>query len=515
MVTPNSLIPTASTTAKSLPRPAEATLPNSAKLPGQAAPGGIAAGGAKITTVLNLINQGLLSKFQFTEAQVQQATKATPQQQLILQQSNPSTAQQALSNSTLLKLNIQGQLLLAHSPLNLKAGQTVLLKLNQQGQLQIRLPAQTGASQTSPGARSPLNKAQMQSLQAALRQVLPQQQSTSTSLNSLMQLAKQPEAVQKQILNGAQRHTGQLLLQGLPSLKNMALPAILKNAIANSGVNQESQLYSLVKDTGDKGPTQRINLANQKTQLSRLASQLIGEQSQTARSPGFDPATTNLAKLLLSQSLSQSNIKPPSIDKILDQALEQLLKPALNQTQGQVQSQILSQLSEPQLLQLRQLIQRLLLNQSLGGLAKIQGQQLQGLVEQLATPSLLNRWCMELPFSLHQQVQAVAIDIQEHRQQKPRAEGEEQVTSLWQVRLSLELDDTGPLHAEIKLVGDRSEISLWFEQPQGLVKAKQQLQQLRQEIEAEGIELSGLQCFAGSPPQTGSLLQHHLINTKA
>jgi|GEM_PF-3107683 len=515
MVTPNTLIAASTTAAKPQSRAAEAANQTSGKLTAQSTPGGIAAASLKTTTVLNLINQGLLSKYQFAEAQVQQASKATPQQQQILQQTNPGTGGQVLSNSTLLKLNIQGQLLLAHSPLNLKAGQTVLLKLNQQGQLQIRLPNQAGITPARPGSPSPLNKAQMQNLQSALRQVLPQQQSTSASLNSLMQLAKQPEAVQKQILNGAQRHTGQLLLQGLPSLKNMALPAVLKNAIANSGVNQESQLHSLIKDAGDKGPSQRINLANQKTQLSRLASQLIGEQSQTTRSPGFDPTTTNLAQLLLSQALNQSNIKAPALDKILDQALEQLLKPALHQAQGQVQSQILNQLSEPQLLQLRQLIQRLLLSQSLGGLAKIQGQQLQGLVEQLATPSLLNRWYMELPFSFQQQAQAVEIDIQEHRQQKPRAEGEEQVTSLWQVRLSLELDDTGPLHAEIKLVGNRSEISLWFEQPQGLVKAKQQLQQLRQEIEAEGIELSGLQCFAGTPPQSGSLLQHHLINTKA
>lgn len=469
----------------------------------------------KPATLLSLINQGIINKLNPTLAQVSQIAKANPQQLARLQQLSP--LQLSVSGSHfLLRINVQGQQLLAHSPIPFSPGQTVTLKLNAHEQLQIK-PAKSQQAALIQANRSnqKLNNLQLGQLQTALRQVLPQQTSSKQVLNSLLQLSKLPENSQKLLLSPPLRHTSEVLLKGAPILQQLNKVPELKQAINGSGFNQESQIKGLLKDATEQGLEKPINLANTKTQLARLSHLLIQELKLSSSEPQFDSATVGLAKQLLGQALPLAVKSTTPMPGELEKALDQLLKAKLNQNgQSQPNSQ-LNRLSEPQLLQLRNFLQRQLLQQTLGGLAKIQTQQLQGMSDQASNPSLLNRWLIELPFIDQQQVQTIAIDIQEQPPKHQEQKEEPELKSVWQVKLSLELEQTGPLHAEIKLSGSSSEITLWFEQPKGLKKGKEYLQQLRQNIEEQGIEVNGLQCLSGCPPQTGSGLHHNLINTKA
>lgn len=468
----------------------------------------------KPTTLLSLINQGVINKLSPTLAQVSQIAKASPQQLARLQQLSPQLLNIS-SSHFLLRLNVQGQQLLAHSPIPFSAGQSVALKLNAHEQLQIKPAKAQQASLKLPNSSSQkLNNTQLGQIQTALRQVLPQQTSSKQALNSLLQLSKLPEGSQKLLLSPPLRHTSEVLLKGAPILQQLSKGPELKQAISGSGFNQESQIKNLLKGSSEQGLEKPINLANTKTQLARLSQLLIQELKLASPETKFDSAIVGLAKQLLGQTLPQAERPTTQMPGELEKALDQLLKAKLNHA-GQSQSNNqLNRLSEPQLLQLRNFLQRQLLQQTLGGLAKIQTQQLQGMSDQASNPSLLNRWLIELPFIDQHHVQTIAIDIQEHQPKHQEQKDEPELKSVWQVKLSLELEQTGPLHAEIKLLGSSSEITLWFEQPEGLKKGKQYLQQLRQNIEDQGIEVNGLQCLSGCPPQSGSGLHHNLINTK-
>jgi len=105
-------------------------------------------------------------------------------------------------------------------------------------------------------------------------------------------------------------------------------------------------------------------------------------------------------------------------------------------------------------------------------------------------------WSVEIPIAHGGRLDALELQVEDHG----RREGPHGPERLWQVLMSLELDQVGALHALLRLSGARLATTLWVENPATLVAARDTLAELGDCLRAEGIEVTRLECLPGTPP---------------
>jgi len=119
-------------------------------------------------------------------------------------------------------------------------------------------------------------------------------------------------------------------------------------------------------------------------------------------------------------------------------------------------------------------------------------------------------WSVEIPIAYGARLDALEMRIEDHgrREEGPRG-GAERV---WQVLMSVELEQIGPLHALLRLSGTRLATTLWVENPAALASARDTLAELGDCLRAEGVDVTRLECLPGAPPPRARSSHDNLLD---
>lgn len=474
--------------------------------------------------------QQLLTELQVRAGQRFEATVirlsevATGERQTLIQsmadRAAPMTprAQQALTQLlsspalNLVKLQAQGQVVHTLTDLQLIKGQTVTLQVRPDGQLQLMptphatapppnqspsnadtrgqpptIPATTtppdvrvgGKAAPVPASSAP-NLSSMNSvheaLRGALRQALPLAQPSSALLNHLTHL---PPAT----LTSPNTPALSNFLTPLMQLAQQVAPAeqwqrdpvgTLKQAINNSGIFFEHKLREASTPGRDRPEQDPKALLTQALQL---------------------PITQTLAQLLSAPA-------PGAALNQFEQAIARLFGGAAAQQNAANQQHLAHDL--PKLVQ--------------GALAQIQLQQYRTLgtmsPDAAATPLQLY---LDMPLRTPEGFWNLFLHFQELREKDPKPEREKKTTrrkSRWQVYMELEMGDEGRLAMEINLLDQRVDARFWAERSALRQKTAAGLTQLKQKLEAQGLEVTDLRCSGQAPPRQKMNLNYSLVDER-
>jgi hypothetical protein len=376
----------------------------------------------------------------------------------------------------ILSLSINDNILKVVSELQLTQGTTINVKVEvNEGVLVLRLlTPQSGASVTQETA------------QQALRQFLPKQQPLQPLFAQLARLAMP-------LQNGAASGTGNTLsadlkllppqvrqaisslLKQLPNNEKVTTPEGLKQALNNSGMFFENRLQ--------QGEGKASLQGDLKTLLFRIA--FLVRQSLESL-----PAIPTVAT------------RPPATPG------EGKTPPSAKSRGGAGTPQNVAAEKLAATTSLLQLLGR----QSESALARVQVNQLTCLhSQQQGEEPLLT---LELPLFNGRESEVIQLKIQRETKQNG---GEAE--SCWSVTLRLDSENYGAIRAVVSLAGGKVSTTFWCEQPQTQLHFQQHLEELRQRMQQQGLELGRTQAFAGQPPEQQAPDTPHandnLINTRA
>lgn len=400
-----------------------------------------------------------------------------------------------------ISIKLSERVLKVVSDLQLIQGTKINVKVEvKQGQLMLRL--------ITPQTQAPLTPTP----QDALRQVLPKQQPLQPLFTQLTRIAVQVEGTQpvpartksqgtttpttspttspapqrlsasaynnsitssallrsdKGLLNA----TTQLTLPPLPPKVEQAIASLLKQLPSNARLTQPEGLKQAVNNSGIFFENRLINGADKpalsgdlKTILFRAAS-LIRSTLQS-----LPPPTASLS--LAPQATSRSAARQT---------------PQAKQVAAQAQASAVRQAETQSLLQL-------LGKQTESALARIQTNQLSSLqAQQQSNDTVLS---LEIPLFNGKESEVLELKIRrESRRQREEAE------AIWSVTLKLDNDDYGTIRAVVTLIGKKVSTTFWCEQGETQQLFAQRMEELRQRINEQGLEIGRTQAFTGVPPE--------------
>ncbi|MEM8877555.1 MAG: flagellar hook-length control protein FliK [Pseudomonadota bacterium] len=85
----------------------------------------------------------------------------------------------------------------------------------------------------------------------------------------------------------------------------------------------------------------------------------------------------------------------------------------------------------------------------------------------------------------------------------PRRDADADQDSTWRVRLAIELEHAGPIHALIHLVGGRVQVGLWAEKDHTAQRLKRDAPALRDLLQSSALEVEEISIDQGVPPPPG------------
>jgi hypothetical protein len=284
-------------------------------------------------------------------------------------------------------------------------------------------------------------------------------------------------------LSPALRQSVEQLHNSLPTLSQLGDSQRLAQAMKNSGLGLEQRLLS-----GQAGALPQDLKAN----LLRLVAQLAPALNSLALAT--TPATAALASSLpsiarsLLGALGQQSGRAPGLSFPLPSRLAAELE-----SEGDVQS---------------------LLKLAAAAISRVQTHQLSSLAQTQAGPenSMTTTWQMELP--LRDQPTPLQIKIQ---QEQPDArQGESERDSLWKIDLAFDLSPLGALQVQAQLSQGRLSGQLWATHAQTATLIAQELEHLRERLQAAGLTVGELSCREGVPPQPSvTRIEHRWIDDNA
>lgn len=445
-------------------------------------------------------------------------------------QINNLLEQQQLLNSPLLKLvqlQINGRGLLTYTDKPVQAGQQLPIKLDAQQrllQLQPLINTTTDApeSEFTPTQKPEqfLAKLETQKLLAdALRTLLPHKETPQELLAALPKLQQLPLKQREQLLPPSVQQALKTLADQLRSPQQLTNPKLLPMVLKNSGVQFENKLAaSLPVATAQHQPEKNIlntqannrlinqdfkgallHLLNRVTQeVAATPPQILAAATSANTANPATPPQSDALKNLLSPALF--NI-PQSIPGML-----QLVQHIVARPQADLSDKVL----HTQLL--------LLLHQhTLHSLAKIQLQQLHTINHQQAqvdNPQPTQSWVFEIPVRQGLDVHPLEIRIDQEwfDEERNSNDNRDKKTKQWTVMLSFDLPSLGGFYAQLTVIDDAVSAKLWAEHTATLTQAQEKLDGLRQQLQAQGVEVKQLQCVSGSPPSRSISLNYALVD---
>jgi hypothetical protein len=113
--------------------------------------------------------------------------------------------------------------------------------------------------------------------------------------------------------------------------------------------------------------------------------------------------------------------------------------------------------------------------------------------------SSLPRWSFEIPFATPQGTALAQFEIERDGSSATQVESSGRI---WRARFTLNIEPTGPVHALVSLVGDKTAVRMWAERPETARQLRAQSEQLVQALRAAELEPGDIVVALGAPPQS-------------
>jgi hypothetical protein len=309
--------------------------------------------------------------------------------------------------------------------------------------------------------------------QLAVAQQLGAQQARQGSLDSLLtalQSMRQDPELAPQTRGGIER-----LLASLPNVQQMTDPKTVAQAVVASGAFLEANLLN-----GQPAPD--------------LKSAVLRLMAQIAPGPLPNPAT-----------------QPAVAANVLAQVLPGRVRNALN-AWGQVSEKPVP-VSFPLPARATQKAEgeddlEHLLRLAGAAVARLQSHQLAGLEQTGRTPegAAQTTWQLEIPMRHLQEFVPLQVKVQREdpppdEQARDKNEPRTQQEKIWRLDLAFDLDALGPLQVQAQLAHGSLSSQLWAQRPATALLIENQLDNLRQRLQASGLNVADLQCHQGTAPQ--------------
>lgn len=363
-----------------------------------------------------------------------------------------------------------------------------------------------------PGARN-----ETQALLAnALRSLLPQKDQPQQLYGALPDIQQLPLSSRHALLSNSLQQALKTVADHLRSPAQLSNPKLLQMIVKNNGVFFEHKLASNLPNNAPAGTkpgapvqtnagailTNQLTTQDLKGALLQLLNRLNLELGNTAKAPSA-PLTSTTAP-----SANLSGLVPPGM------FVPQQHLPGLLQFLQQLPQRSAPELSDKVL---RTQLLMLLQQHTLGSLAKVQLQQLHTLNHQqnqadAAQPT--QSWLFEIPVKQGHDVHTMEMRLQQEWIEEKQEDGNnsEKKVRQWSVTLSFDLPDAGAFYAQLTVVNDTVSAKLWAEEEGTLKEAKIKLDNLREQLEAQGVLVKQLQCVQGTPPATTISLHYSLVD---
>lgn len=143
-----------------------------------------------------------------------------------------------------------------------------------------------------------------------------------------------------------------------------------------------------------------------------------------------------------------------------------------------------------------------LLKLAAAAISRLQTHQLSSLAQTQvdANGNLLTTWQLELPMRHQQEIIPLQIKLQ-REEGNAKGQKNEQKETLWRIDLAFDLEHLGPLQVRAQLLRGSLSSQLWAERVETTALINAELGNLRERLQAAGLEVGELACSQGMPPQ--------------
>lgn len=386
------------------------------------------------------------------------------------------------------------------------------------------------AAQAQPLRQDPVNQPAKQLVNENLRRLIPHRDAPEQLFAAIQQLQRIPEARRQQLLPATVEQALKSLATRLRTPAQLSEPKQLAQAVKDSGVFFERKLQQLVPSAKSpqteqnsgiaadaKAPSKQSSLQTNNSPAPRITQDtkgaLLNLLNKTSQELTGKPLTSEQTYKLVQQPLipqpsSGSTAPVPPQKSELAQALAIFIRDLINRpakagTAKDMRTQLLGMIQQ----------------QSQHSLAKIQLQQLQAIHQELEsreTGSQSSSWQLEIPLRHQAEVQQLQLHIARDWVED-KHEGEASKTGAtkirqWSVTLRFDLPTLGEFCAQLAVIGEQVNATLWASRENTFEQARLQLDGLRRQLEEEGIEVKSLQCLHGMPPPKPLSLSYSLID---
>ena len=118
------------------------------------------------------------------------------------------------------------------------------------------------------------------------------------------------------------------------------------------------------------------------------------------------------------------------------------------------------------------------------------------------------RWNFEIPFVTPQGTAMAQFEIS----RDGGAEQVEAVKRVWRARFSIDVEPTGPVHAQVSLTGEKTSVRMWAERPETVAQLRAGASQLSQALSRAELTPGEIVIRDGSPPQAVPARAGHFLD---
>jgi Flagellar hook-length control protein FliK len=119
------------------------------------------------------------------------------------------------------------------------------------------------------------------------------------------------------------------------------------------------------------------------------------------------------------------------------------------------------------------------------------------------------RWSFEIPFATPQGTAMAQFEIS---RDGGGTEGVEAAKKVWRARFTLDVEPTGPIHALVALVGDKTSVRMWAERPATAAQLRAGSAELSRALARAELKPGDIVVRDGTPPQANAAPAGHFLD---
>jgi len=376
------------------------------------------------------------------------------------------------------------------------------------------------ASQPPPSNNLLNQKIYTDAVSNALRTLLPQKDKGQDVLTALPKIT---QFIQQLSVNERQQWLSSNVQQALKTVADhlrqpaqLTNPKLLAMIVNNSGTQFEKKIAQYLPTTSGETTTngKLLNITGKSPNLTPNNALL------NTNKPSLEHIAKQDLKGALLGLLNEIDKEVATISSTTTTPITEVNKPTSNNLMlllGELLAKKTPELSQKVLrAQLAMLIQQ----HTLGSLAKIQLQQIHTLSNQRtqADPTGPQQsWQAEIPVRHGNDVHPLHMQFEQHWVEENPENTEEKKSirvKQWNVMLTFQLPVVGQFFAQLTLVGNSLSAKLWAEQQETLDEAKTKMDELKNNLEQQGIQVKQIQCLPGIPPQPKMSFSYSLVDVQ-